>query len=172
MTLSHYVVTIIYVFCMQTCLCRKILKMGPHKNVSSLDNNLNLSNIGMDQVQDISFTLQLQIRCFTCHFTRLSDHTQGMSNCDDPFQEEGIPTVDCQGLCGKTRTVIGNGEYMLIRSCLPNCKDMADEHTTLECCYGEKCNGSLPSGYILESDPTLCTIVFILGIVFFCACTC
>lgn len=82
------------------------------------------------------------MQCYTCHFSKRQHHEQGMANCDEPFREEGIPLITCDGACARTRTVIGDGEYMLIRSCLPNCKNVAGPLSIVECCYGTKCNGA------------------------------
>ena len=80
--------------------------------------------------------------CYTCHYTKMEYHEQGMPNCDDPFDDSGIPSVQCEGLCAKTKAIIGKGEYMISRSCLPNCKNIYDQTSTVECCFGSKCNGA------------------------------
>ena len=106
--------------------------------------------------------------CYTCHFSKRRGHEHGMANCDDPFNKEGIPTITCNGLCAKTKTFIADGEYMLIRSCLPNCKDMADTIATVECCHGSKCNGSKVMTMLVVANLTVCSFVLILGVAFCC----
>ena len=80
--------------------------------------------------------------CYTCHFSKTSGHAQGMSNCDEPFNATGIPTINCKGSCATTKTTLGDGEYMIIRSCLPRCKDLREPHSSVNCCSGSNCNGS------------------------------
>ena len=81
------------------------------------------------------------LECFTCHFSNTQDHNQGMKNCDEPFYEEGIPTINCDGSCAITNTSLGNKDYMIVRSCLPNCKDISDPASSVKCCSTTKCNG-------------------------------
>ena len=85
------------------------------------------------------------LECYTCLYTKMKYHEHGMPNCDEPFQGHGVPVVTCQGLCAKTRSVIGDGEYIMTRSCLPDCKTIYDDLSTTECCYGNKCNGAIRS---------------------------
>ena len=107
--------------------------------------------------------------CYTCHFSRRKGHEHGMANCDDPFSEAGIPVIKCYGgSCAKTTTTIGDGEYMLIRSCLPNCKDMADSAATVECCRGSKCNGSKVLTTMVVANLTVCGFVLMLGMIVCC----
>ena len=82
------------------------------------------------------------LQCYTCHFTQKEFYDFGMANCDDPFDERGVPVIDCQGFCAKTRSILGYEQYMIIRSCLPNCKNIYDEVTSVECCFGNLCNGA------------------------------
>ena len=88
------------------------------------------------------------LECFTCHYSRMEYHEHGMVNCDEPFSEEGVPTVQCKGLCAVTKTLLGRKgkeeeEYMLIRSCLPNCKNIYDQDSSTRCCFGYRCNGGI-----------------------------
>ena len=85
--------------------------------------------------------LPIIVECYTCHYSYMSHHIQGMPNCDEPFRKEGIPIVNCEGYCAITRTTIGNGEYMISRSCLRNCKNIYDPISSVECCYASMCNG-------------------------------
>jgi hypothetical protein len=80
--------------------------------------------------------------CYTCHFTKMKFHEHGMPNCDVPFRAEGVPVLRCEGLCATTKSIIGRDEYMITRSCLPNCQTIYDVISTVECCYGHRCNGS------------------------------
>ena len=82
------------------------------------------------------------LECYTCHFSKRKKHSHGMPNCDEPFKEDGIPTIQCDGQCGRTKMVIGDGEYMMIRSCLPNCHNIDDPLSSVECCGFSKCNGA------------------------------
>ena len=81
------------------------------------------------------------VTCYTCHLSKTSDHQQGMPNCDEPFSKVGIPTIECKGSCAITKTTLGDGDHMIVRSCLKNCKDMADLYSSVKCCSGSKCNG-------------------------------
>lgn len=90
------------------------------------------------------------VECYTCHYAKTEYHEQGMPNCNDPFQADGIPVVKCEGWCARTKSIISDKEYMLIRSCLPNCKNIYDESSTVECCFGSKCNGERNDAVILQ----------------------
>ena len=81
------------------------------------------------------------IECYSCHYSYISHHIQGMPNCADPFREAGIPTVPCDGLCATTKIIMSEHGYMLSRSCLVNCKNISDPVSSVECCIGSKCNG-------------------------------
>ena len=98
------------------------------------------------------------MECYTCHYSKHKYHEQGMPNCDEPFHNEGIPTIHCEGLCATTRTIIGDEEYMLIRSCLPNCKDIVDPVSSVQCCFGERCNGAVAGVAGLMANITVCVI--------------
>ena len=90
------------------------------------------------------------ITCYTCHFSRSHGHNQGMKNCDAPFIEAGIPSIQCRGSCAVTNTTISKEEYMVIRSCLPNCKDITEpESSSVTCCGINKCNGQKPRSLVL-----------------------
>ena len=80
--------------------------------------------------------------CYTCHYSIIDHHVQGMPNCAEPFKADGIPTVFCDGRCARTKTIVGQYDFMLIRSCLPNCKTIKDPYSTVQCCAGNKCNGA------------------------------
>lgn len=83
------------------------------------------------------------IACYTCHYSRMDGVEQGMPNCNEPFIKEGIPVIICDGYCAKTKTILGDGEYMLTRSCMPNCRSITDAMSSVRCCYGPKCNGKM-----------------------------
>ena len=108
------------------------------------------------------------IECYTCHYSKWKGYEQGMANCDDPFNAQGIPIVVCEGLCAKTRTKIGSKEYMIFRSCLPNCKDISDNTSSVECCFGTKCNGAHVAGLLIAANVTICCTIFMLGVFFMC----
>ena len=106
------------------------------------------------------------LRCFTCHYTKRESYDYGMANCDDPFDERGIPVVYCEGFCAITRSVLAGYEtYMVIRSCLPNCKNIYDEETKVECCFGNLCNGAKNVTAIWKPDRSLIIVLFIFIIV-------
>ena len=142
------------------------------------------------------------VMCYTCHFSRTHAHEQGMKNCDEPFNETGIPTILCRGSCAKTKTWMRSGkkkriskkkkkseedsgktdvavsadtyddyaeEYMIIRSCLPNCKNIEDPDSSVECCTGTKCNGARPDVYVVASSLGAIGVVFTLGL-FYAVC--
>ena len=114
------------------------------------------------------------LECYTCTYTKMEYHEHGMPNCDEPFQDHGVPVVTCQGLCAKTKSVIGDGEYMMIRSCLPDCKTIYDDLSTTECCYGNKCNGAIRSAAALHSKSAMgyftkliilfCVLQYLMGV--------
>lgn len=85
------------------------------------------------------------IMCYTCHFHVQKGHSQGMENCRDPFLKSGIPEVPCQGPCGKIYRRLSvekekEDEYMVIRNCVPNCKDLRDDKGFTTCCSSRLCN--------------------------------
>ena len=106
------------------------------------------------------------VACYTCHYSRTSKHEQGMTNCDDPFNEKSIPIISCKGQCAVTRTTLAPDDYMIIRSCLPNCKDLHEPDSSVECCEGERCNGRKAGSYILASSLGVVGAVFIAGLLF------
>ena len=113
-------------------------------------------------------TEPIVLDCYTCHYSKHKYHEQGLPNCDDPFQEEGIPTIKCEGLCAKTRTVLGDNEYMLIRSCLPNCRDIVEPESSVYCCFGERCNGAKAGAFQTTASLTVCSVVIVFGVIFLC----
>ena len=80
--------------------------------------------------------------CYTCHYTQKDWYDFGMANCDEPFDYRGIPVVSCEGYCAVTKSILGYEQYMIVRSCLPNCKNIYDEGTSVQCCFGNLCNGA------------------------------
>ena len=105
------------------------------------------------------------IDCYTCHYTKKEYYDLGMPNCDDPFNNKGIPIVSCQGLCGRTKSILGYDQYMIIRSCLPNCKNIYDAVTTVECCFGHRCNGAKSDAVIHYVHWMTIKLVFISAFV-------
>ena len=106
------------------------------------------------------------VTCYTCQYSKTQNHEQGMSNCNVPFNESGIPTISCRGLCAVTKTRLGTKDYMIVRSCLPNCKDMDDSESTVRCCEGVKCNGRVKDVFIVASSLGVTAgSVFLLGLV-------
>ena len=104
------------------------------------------------------------LKCYTCHYTKMKYHEHGMPNCDEPFKENGIPVVTCNGLCAKTKSVIGPKEYIINRSCMPNCQTIYDEASTVECCYGNKCNGAKSGGSVHMPNILLVSLTVLLEI--------
>ena len=105
--------------------------------------------------------------CFTCHYTKKESFDFGMSNCDERFDRRGIPTVTCEGFCATTKSILGYEQYMIIRSCLPNCRNIYDEVTNVECCFGNLCNGlkSAATGLLRSNLLCICFLSrFILDI--------
>ena len=82
------------------------------------------------------------VSCYVCHYTKTLNHEQGLSNCDDPFLPDGIPLVNCDGFCARTKTKMSEGGTMIIRSCLPNCKNVKNHVISIECCVGAECNSA------------------------------
>ena len=83
------------------------------------------------------------IECYVCHYRRMRKHRQGMLNCDENQSiDSTIPVVRCDGLCAVTKSLTGRGEYMIVRSCLPNCKNVRDVLTSVKFCYGDRCNSA------------------------------
>ena len=107
---------------------------GEHSDVNPTNNYIDPSVIDYDYSKE-------PLLCFTCHFSRTEEHDQGMKNCDEPFTEEGIPSIKCEGPCAVTNTSMGEYSYMIMRSCMPNCKDISDPESTVTCCSTNKCNG-------------------------------
>jgi hypothetical protein len=90
-----------------------------------------------------------------------------MANCDDPFDERWIPVVPWVGFCAITRSVLSGYEtYMVIRSCMPNCRNIYDDGTNVECCFGNLCNGAKSGAETLwRSERNLVIAIVILNIV-------
>ena len=82
----------------------------------------------------------LALHCFTCHYRRSRD--EGMKNCDDPFHAKGIPLIPCDGSCAITNITTSPQDYMIVRSCLLNCKDIDDAAASVKCCSWNQCNGA------------------------------
>ena len=137
-----------------------------YNNYDNYDSNNYYGGISFydDTLEEYNDAKPKTMECYTCHFSKYKYEEQGMPNCDEPFQDEGIPTITCEGLCAKTRTIIGEGEYMLIRSCLPNCKDIRDPISHVECCYGERCNGAVAGAAGLMASLSVCGTGVILTV--------
>ena len=80
--------------------------------------------------------------CYSCYFSSRFHGRHGSVNCDEPFQPDGIPIVQCHGMCARTRVTLVDGQYMVIRGCMKSCKSMYNGHTTLKCCYRHGCNSA------------------------------
>ena len=127
----------------------------------------------------------VRVKCYTCHFSSMSQHIHGMPHCDEPFKEEGVPVVSCEGACAITKNLLDTSsspssssssslsssssrDYMLSRSCLPNCKDMHDAYAVVKCCHGNLCNGRVSSKAAtllntMEIVNAICLLFMVIG---------
>jgi hypothetical protein len=86
------------------------------------------------------------ILCYTCEyeFIATDNHIEGTQNCKDRFNPVDIPEIKCKGPCSKKYMKMGEkneNSFRLVRSCLPNCKDRADDTSYTQCCTKKLCNG-------------------------------
>ena len=116
------------------------------------------------KLEEIRLTQPI-IDCYTCHYTKKEYYDFGMPNCDYPFNNKGIPIVSCKGLCGRTKSILWYEQYMIIRSCLPNCKNIYDAVTSVECCFGHRCNGAKSDAVIHYVHSMTIRLVFISAFV-------
>ncbi len=108
-----------------------------------------------------------EILCYTCHYSKTTQHVQGMSNCDEPFSEKDIPIVQCQGSCAITKTSLGaEEEYLIIRGCLDTCLNMSVPDSSVECCNSSKCNGRKSNTLFLAASLGTFSFIFTMGLMF------
>lgn len=125
------------------CLCVQYMQTVLCQVGYDVKNDYNENPEYVEPILDYDYIVKKPdpLVCFTCHYSRSQGHDQGMRNCDEPFREDGIPTIQCYGSCAITNTSSGHDDYMIVRSCLPNCKDITDPASSVKCCSSDKCNG-------------------------------
>ena len=120
-------------------------------NISLVTIGLNLASAQEAGEYDYAYAEDVQpriINCYTCVSHVRDGHASGLHSCGEPFRNNGIPEVECQGPCAKIYHNVGDGEHTLHRACLPNCKENEDENGFTTCCYNDLCNGATSSGGI------------------------
>ncbi len=111
--------------------------------------NENMGNIEYD-LDELRASVPVTMACYVCHFRKNNSHEHGMPNCEEKsFDNANVPVVECEGLCGVT-IITDKDLYMIIRSCLPNCRNMYDGVTSVNCCYGDRCNSVTNNGSIRQ----------------------
>ena len=106
------------------------------------------------------------VTCYTCHYSVTLQHEQGMINCHEPFNRTGIPQIQCHGSCAVTKTWLQHADFMIVRSCLPNCKNILEPKSVVSCCSGTLCNGERKEVYVVAASLGSVGVVFIMGLIF------